>query len=191
MAVTFDGSVFNENDPLISGIDMHTDALVPPHSHCGDKATAIHPGDIMEIFIWELRILIRTQGRVPTPPGTPATHPPTHRPTVGTVGIAGFPSQIFVIFFCFFCVRVTSPAKRFGCCPCRQSSRLALKKSQVIRSSEVRGSARRSGGVGRGASEPKSPVFWRAINYSEEDRCKFVYAHQRKEFPKIHHSCKP
>lgn len=94
MAVTFDGSVFNENDPLISGIDMHTDALVPPRSHCGDKATAIHPGDIMEIFIWELRILIRTQGRVPTPP----TLPPTHRRS-GTVGIAGFSSEIFFFFF--------------------------------------------------------------------------------------------
>lgn len=95
MAVTFDGSVFNENDPLISGIDMHTDALVPPRSHCGDKATAIHPGDIMEIFIWELRILIRTQGRVPTPP----TLPPAHPATVGTVGIAGFSSEI--LFFIF------------------------------------------------------------------------------------------
>lgn len=92
MAVTFDGSVFNENDPLISGIDMHTDALVPPRSHCGDKATAIHPGDIMEIFIWELRILIRTQGRVPTPPTLPPTHPPT-------VGIAGFSSEIYIYFF--------------------------------------------------------------------------------------------
>lgn len=87
MAVTFDGSVFNENDPLISGIDMHTDALVRRHSRCSDKARAIHPGDIMEIFIWELRILIRTQGRVPTPP--PHT-PPPKPPTVGTVGIAGF-----------------------------------------------------------------------------------------------------
>lgn len=73
MAVTFDGSVFNENDPLISGIDMHTDALAPPRSRSSDKATAIHPGDIMEIFIWELRILIRTQGRVPTPPTLPPT----------------------------------------------------------------------------------------------------------------------
>lgn len=68
MAATFDGSVFNENDPLISGTDMHTDALVQRHSRCHDKARAIHPGDIMEIFIWELRILIRTQGRVATPP---------------------------------------------------------------------------------------------------------------------------
>lgn len=74
MAVTFDGSVLNENDPLISGTDMHTDALVLRHSHCGDKARAIHPGDIMEIFIWELRILIRTQGRVPNPPSLPLTH---------------------------------------------------------------------------------------------------------------------
>lgn len=84
MAVTFDGSVFNENDPLISGIDMHTDALVLRHSHCGDKARAIHPGDIMEIFIWELRILIRTQGRVPTPPNLPP--------------LQGFFSEIYIFF---------------------------------------------------------------------------------------------
>lgn len=86
MAVTFDGSVFNENDPLISGIDMHTDALVPQHSHRSDKARAIHPGDIMEIVIWELRILIRTQGRVPTTPSLP--------PTVETARIACFFSEI-------------------------------------------------------------------------------------------------
>lgn len=90
MAVTFDGSVFNENDPLISGIDMHTDALVLRHSHCGDEARAIHPGDIMEIFIWELRILIRTQGRVPTPP--------TLRRS-GRSGLQGIFSEIYIYFF--------------------------------------------------------------------------------------------
>lgn len=38
---------------------MHTDALVLRRSHYGDKATAIHWGDIMEILIWELGILIK------------------------------------------------------------------------------------------------------------------------------------
>lgn len=39
---------------------MHTDALVLRRSHRGDKAMAIHWGDIMEILIWELGILIKT-----------------------------------------------------------------------------------------------------------------------------------
>lgn len=38
---------------------MHTDALVLRRSHGADKAMAIHQGDIMEILIWELGILIK------------------------------------------------------------------------------------------------------------------------------------
>lgn len=44
---------------------MHTDALVLRRSHCGDKAMAIHWGDIMEILIWELGILIKCRAIFP------------------------------------------------------------------------------------------------------------------------------